>query len=156
RLPVRPRGTAPWSELSYTLLVLVAGLASPALEAADKKSSIREGIAERLRSEFRYQPKSTAPTGNPSADPEVVQMQPFVVLGEKDYFVPVARIIAAQRQLELEQRPSLERGASVEKSLGGRPATIGPRPYRDLLADDAKFKTSKAITPTWNLLDLKL
>jgi hypothetical protein len=116
---------------------------------------MREHVTERLRSEFQYQPKSASEHRTEGEEP-VIQMDPFIVSGKKDHHGPVSRIFMAQRQLELEQRPSLKGGASIERNILGRPATIGPRPYRDLLKEDARFKTQKAITPSWNVLDLKL
>jgi hypothetical protein len=88
---------------------------------------MREHVTERLRSEFQYQPKSASEHRTEGEEP-VIQMDPFIVSGKKDHHGPVSRIFMAQRQLELEQRPSLEGGASIERNILGRPATIGPAP----------------------------
>jgi hypothetical protein len=117
------------------------------LSAAEAASSVRRQLGERLRSEFQYQPKPHDANGGAVDDEPVVQLEPFVVTGQRDKSEQVARIFRERHQQELARRPSVEGGASIDR----RGVTIGPRPYRDLFKDDARFKTDQAITPTWNL-----
>lgn len=135
--------------------LLVAAVEAEAESAADSSNSRRAALLAQLHAEFPYQPPTSA-EGSASPDPTGVRMDPFIVTSRKDRTGELAQIFQEQRQRELEQRPSLEGGASVERTLLGKPATIGPRPYRDLFEKDARFKMDEAITPTWNLLDLKL
>ena len=89
-------------------------------------------------------------------DADVVALPAVNVAVRKDRSLEIERIFRAERQKAELLRPSLDGGASVERSWGGRPVSIGPRPYRDLLQEDARFKSPKLVTPTWTLLDIKM
>ena len=144
RLVRRAAGTA----------VMMGALATvDAADAAETGSSARERISRQLRTEYRYAP---APAGGaPGAaaeEPEpAVELPAFVVKEPKDRTGEVVRFFAEERQRAMERRPSLERGAA----LHGERTIMGPHPYRDLFKDDARFKTDRLITPTWNVLDVK-
>jgi hypothetical protein len=129
----------------------LAVLSGGGVSAAEPSPSTRSQITERLRSEFRYQPRAAAATDDAAGSEEVVRMDPFLVSEGKDRSAEAARIFQEQRQQALARRPSLEGGASIDLPRG----TLGPRPYQDLLKEDARFKTHQAVTPNWNLLNLR-
>ncbi len=147
----------PW-ELPVWVCLVVTGLplaCSPAV-ATERSTATREDISASLRAHFRFEPKAKPTDSDASKDPDVVVLPAVNVTARKDRSLEIERIFRADRQKAELLRPNLEGGGSVERSWGGRPVSIGARPYRDLLQEDARFKSPKLVTPTWTLLDIKM
>lgn len=101
-------------------------------------------MAERLRADFPYQPPTDLQSVQAEAD-DVIEMEPFEVIGEKDRSRETTKILAEKQRIEMEKKPSLARGASLENER----ISVGLRPDKSL------FKPVRAITPKWTIIDLK-
>ena len=138
-----------WRPLSVAIVVEAALATCAAAEAGG--DSVRERMKEQLRAEFQYAAPAPRPAGE-KVEADVVELPPFITAAPKDRTPEVVRYFRDERARELQRRPHVERGASIDLPR----ATIGPRPYEDLLKEDARFKSHQKVTPTWNLLDIKL
>lgn len=134
---------------------LLALMLTCAPRATAEERDIRAAISDIVRSEHRYDPEvRQRALADAATGANVVELAP-VLVNEPRLTTLLERFLEARRLAQEAAKPSLANGIAIERTIAGRPVIIGPQSYKDLLAEDARFNSAPATTPTWTLFDLK-
>lgn len=130
-----------WSTL-WSCVCLLAASGSHAAEEANQVRSLeasgRAAARQELRATHRYDPTIRQRfLEQQEADPEIVRM-PELVVNESKTKLQFTRYAERKQRLDAANRPSLATGGDIRAVPG-----LSVKPHTDILAADARFKTSR-------------
>lgn len=126
-----------WSCLS-TALVMAMPAAEERAPASSTTGRGRAAAREVLRSTHRYDPAVRQRyLEQQEAEAGVIRL-PELVVNESKTELQFTRYMDRKRRLETANRPTLATGGDIDAVPG-----LSVKPHVDILADDARFKTSR-------------
>ncbi|HEX2100477.1 MAG TPA: hypothetical protein VHF69_07430 [Candidatus Synoicihabitans sp.] len=154
RRPHSPRFCASSSGL-WAALALVIALATPTFAQPPAGATGRAAARQILEGTYRYDPAvRQRALEQTSVASDVVSMERVTVLESKLQTL-LERYLLARRRAADAVKPSLENGRSIARQFGENSVELGVIPYRELLAEEARFKSDGPQVAQWTLASVQ-